>query len=258
MEVGKCHLCGESKELPDSHVWPRFAYKRYASDLSKGGRFADLFTMTLHNKQYTCFWFCTDCERIIGATEDSTARLCVRIEDAPEADQPYDENLLRFTTSISWRTLKYCQDKQNSALESKWEAAKRWKQYIRGTRGGVGPFTQHIYLINDNPHGFDKFLGGVVSPDNSLVLSQIGPLLIVGHLEPNLLSSDEKSIWRRSQILHTWGNITPLRKWVFGNGDPKHHNVTVRFVIMLGSNQHTVLTKVTSANWSGLAKPTVP
>ena len=255
METGKCHLCGKMKYLHDSHVWPKFAYKRYAADVAKGGRFADLFTMTLHNKQYTLYWFCTDCEEKIGVSESSTARLCSRIEEDPDASQPYDENFLKFASSMSWRTLKfYHQDKPNSQIERKWHAAKIWKQHIRGTRGGVSPFSQHVFVINDNPHGFDKFIGGMVAPDNSLVLSQIGPLLIVGQLMPELLSVEDKAVWRASQIPQPGGTVKPLRRWVTGY-DPKSRNITVRIAFILGLNQQDVLGKVASANWSGKSKP---
>ena len=59
MAIGTCHLCGQRRELVKSHVWPSFAYKRYVSDLKKGGQFFDLQTGNRNaQRQYTQPWFC--------------------------------------------------------------------------------------------------------------------------------------------------------------------------------------------------------
>jgi hypothetical protein len=39
---GFCRLCGNEAVLVDGHIWPKFAYKRYISDLTKGGSFIAL------------------------------------------------------------------------------------------------------------------------------------------------------------------------------------------------------------------------
>jgi hypothetical protein len=254
MVTGQCHLCDQMAALQDSHVWSKFAYKRYAADQTKGGRFADLFKMELTNKQYTAFWFCEDCEKKFG--ESAAGILCQRIDEKPNATQPYDEKFLRFATSISWRTLKlHYEDKANAAIERLWKGAKQWKRYLRGTTGGINPYTQHVFVISDNIHGFDKMLGGMLVEAQSLVLSQIGPLLIVGHLKPENLSSGEKTIWRRSQIMSTGGSITPIRRWEAGRGDLESQNITIPFAYLLGVHQAVVIKKVASGDWSGLAAP---
>jgi hypothetical protein len=236
--MDKCHLCEKKRELKVSHVWPAFAYKRYVSDLTKGGRFVDLFTMTVHNKQYKQRWFCEDCEKWLCNSERSTANLCDRLEADPDANQAYDEHLLRFATSVSWRTLKlYYDDKTNAGIENLWPAANHWMRYLRGTRPGIQPYSQHIYVVNDNPQGLDKMLGGHVIEMQSLVFSQIGPLLIVGHMRPKKLSSGEMTIWKRSQLKSTGGSLKPLRVWIAGRGDLDNQNITLPFYALLASHQ---------------------
>ena len=253
MITGECHLCDEIGELQNSHVWPKFAYKHYAADQSKGGRFADLFKMRITNEQYTAYWFCKECEKKFG--ESAAGVLCDRIEKNPNAVQPYNEDFLKFVTSISWRALKlYYQDRDNGAIESLWKGAKQWKRYLRGTAGGISPYTQHVFVISNNLHGFDKMLGGMLIEAQSLVLSQIGPLLIVGHLKPERLSGGEKTIWRRSQVVSTGGSITPIRRWEAGRGDLESQNITIPFAYFLGLHQAAVVKKVVSGDWSGKAK----
>ena len=120
-QIGKCHLCGKTRVLRASHIWPQFAYKRYVADPSKGGRFVDLFTMTMHNRQYKRPWLCDECEQRFSKSETPTASLYDRLEASPDAKQPYGEYLLPFATSVSWRTLKlYYEDKSNGSIESLW------------------------------------------------------------------------------------------------------------------------------------------
>ena len=255
MEIGKCHLCGKIKELKKSHIWPQFAYKRFASNPAKGGQFADLTKQQLNNEQYTSFWFCHECEQILGKTEDYAARLCSKIEADPKKDHAYDERLLRFAVSISWRTLKYhTPGTHNRAVENKWEAAGIWKRYLRMSAPRIKSYTQHIFNVIDNPFGLEKMLGGALVREQSLVLSQIGPLLIVGHLKPQDLSAEEQITWRNSKVLSTGGSISPIREWKTGTKDPAANNITIRFTALLKSHELNVIDLASSGNWTGRAR----
>jgi hypothetical protein len=243
-EPEACHLCSKKRTLRQSHVWPQFAYKRYVSVPSKSGRFVDVFTMTVQNRQYRRPWLCDDCEQTLSRSERPIANLCDRIETDPDADQEYDEHMLRFATSVSWRTLKlYYEEKPNAAIEKMWVAAKRWKQYICGSRTGIAPFTQHTYVVNDNPQGFDKMIGGVAVPEQSLVFSQIGPLLVIGLMNPQHLSAREKAIWRPAQITSPTDTIRPLRTWIAGRGDLGNQNITLPFAGLLAGHQSHLVAK---------------
>ena len=110
MTVGPCKLCYKHRELQESHVWPRFAYKQYTSDPSKGGRFVDLGKGAAHNRQYTREWLCVECEQTLGLAEHYTARWLVRLGEHPDQPHDYDVRLLQFVTSVSWRTAVYYLD----------------------------------------------------------------------------------------------------------------------------------------------------
>lgn len=255
MVISKCHLCDKIKDLQKSHVWSKFAYKRFAADLSNGGRFADLFIQRLSNNQYTRYWFCADCEQILSTSEGEAAKLCSRIEADPEAEQAYDESLLRFATSISWRTLKaFTEDEDSGAIRSRWKAYNRWKRYLRGSRPGINPYTQHVFVVIDKAHGLDKALGGRLVPELSLVLSQIGPLFIVGQLNPSRLSIDEERTWRNSKLRATGGTISLVKKWKTGTKDPATNNITREFLELMVGHELYAMQAAVSGNWEGKKK----
>jgi hypothetical protein len=255
MEIGKCHLCDETGELRHSHVWSAFTYKRFAADQSKGGRFADLSKQRLSNVQEKRYWFCRKCEQILGNQETYAAQYCDRIMYDPLADQPYDESLLRFATSISWRTMKlYYEDQAIGGIKSRWKAYDYWKRYLRGSRPGVNPYTQHIFIVNDKIHGLHKALGGQVFEEYAYVLSQIGPLHIVGLLNPDGLSKDDQRTWRNTKLRTTGGTIRPVSVWKTGTRNPATNNITKEFTAILLSHQFKTYEKVLSGKWEGREK----
>lgn len=251
MVTGKCHLCDQTQYLQESHVWPSFGYKRFAADQSKGGRFADLLKQRLSNEQYKRFWFCTACEQNLSATENYAARLCARTGEAPHASQVYDESLLRFVTSISWRTLKFYRDHSVGRPSAKCEAYSHWKRYLRGSRSGVNPYTQHVFIINDPANIWNKLMGGTVFEEQSLVLSQIGPLLMVGHLDPKSLSVDEQETWRNSKIRRSGGMLAPIDGWVFDRVNAAENNITRAFAGCLLGHQAATVERTVSGHWEG-------
>jgi hypothetical protein len=238
---GKCHCCFEQKDLQDSHVWPKFAYKRFVANLQKGGQFVDLHKHTLSSHQYTRNWFCRECEGVLSKTEAYAVQILTKMERDPTKDHPYDERLLPFITSISWRSLKFqTAGDHPRSVEGPWKAASVWRRYLLGKQGGVKAYTQHVYNIIDNSFGLDKMLGGVVLDKWGLALSQIGPLIIVGILEPEKLTDDERAVWDNSKVRSSGGVIKPLvdwRSWKNGQGQAHRHNITRRFAFQLMSFQ---------------------
>jgi hypothetical protein len=250
MQRGLCHLCGEEKDLKESHVWSKFAYKKFVANQKKGGQFADLHEQALTNKQYTRYWFCGVCEDILGKTETYTSQLLTRMQRNPKDEHPYDERLLRFVTSISWRSLKFhVPGDHPRAVEGQWEAARIWRRYLLGKPEGIKSYTQHVFNIIDNPFGLDKMLGGALPDRSGLVLSQIGPLIIVGHLRPESLTLDERAVWDNSRVSSVGGVIKPLmdwRTWRTGKGQSHKHTITRRFTLLLKSFEMGIIERVVS------------
>src|SRR5437773_1650655 len=91
-------------------------------------------------------------------------------------------------------------------------------------------------------------------PEQSLVLSQIGPLFIVGQLEPSRLSADEQRTWRNSRLRATGGTISPIQTWKTGSKDPAANNITTQFAALLLGHEIVTMRAIASGNWVGRTK----
>lgn len=216
--TGFCKLCGQSAELQDSHVWPRFGYKRYVSDPKKGGQFFDVHQQTMHNKQRRYFWFCKTCEHVIGRGEHSAAEFCNALDKAPTAAHLYDRLLLQFAVSLSFRTLLMSLEEGISAPNEVLTAARRrWRDFLLGKTHSLGPHTQHAIIVFDASGGHQhKAIGGQVVEPLNLVCTQFGPLFFAGLLGRGGLTAQDRAAWAVSQLLPQGGSITPISAWRVG------------------------------------------
>lgn len=144
---GQCHLCDEFAELEESHAWPKFAYKDYAADLSKGGQFLELGQGKLDNHQFTYHWFCRSCEERLGHSETYAAQLLRRFCHQPDSPVEYDERLLYFAVSISWRGVRAVQEQRGALPVGVTAACRKWKQFLRGDARRVEPFSNTLLLF---------------------------------------------------------------------------------------------------------------
>src|SRR5262249_5491176 len=130
------------------------------------------------------------------------------------------------------------------AVEGPWDAARAWRRYLLGKSGGIGAYTQHVFNIIGNPFGLEKMLGGAVPDRSGLVLSQIGPLIMVGILEPEKLTPEERAVWGNSQVRASGGVIKPLmnwKTWRTGIGLAHKHTITRRFTLLLKSFELAII-----------------
>lgn len=219
MAIGTCQLCGRRREIVDSHVWPKFAYKKFVANLSKGGQFVDVVAGNRNaQKQRTRPWFCEPCDRdVLGTNEKYAAEFCDRLARAPTGVHDYDERLLRFAVSISWRTVKsFSGSRTSNWVDAVAGASRRWKDYLRGKKPRVGPYTQHLFIVFDPDASMHKGLGGQVFVAERLVLSQIGPLFIIALLDRSHLSVTDLDIWSQSKLGEGGGTIKPISSWRVG------------------------------------------
>lgn len=122
MEV--CALCNETKKLQDSHLIPKWIYKRLQKSLQGRKDPVQVFggAAFATSAQVKGYLLCDDCERLFGEKEDYIARLTgennrrlnnlinsddrkgvkhVQIIELPDTIKT--ENLIYFATSIIWR-----------------------------------------------------------------------------------------------------------------------------------------------------------
>jgi hypothetical protein len=170
--------------------------------------------MKVHNRQYWRYWFREGCEGAFAET--FAANLCDQLEANQTDPFDYGERLLRFAVSISWRTLKLDMERGISVGNNARAAGRHWKDYLRGARPDVGQYSQHLFVAFDPNECWHKGLGGHVFSNSDLVLSQIGPLNIVGLFGRGYLSQKDRRIWNSSQLRRGGGTITPIFLWLPG------------------------------------------
>jgi hypothetical protein len=220
MMSSKCRLCAKSKTLQESHIWPRFAYKRYASDLARGGQFYDLGKMRVTNQQYKEYWFCSDCEQALGRDENNVRSLCERIESGKPSPFDYNASLLRFLASVSWRVAMFdLTGGEAGKPRACGDALKKWRRFLLGRCRDVGMYTQHLFVAVDPKGVMHRRLGGQILAEQHVVVSQVGPLTIAGLLGRAHLafSARERAIWEQSKVSRDGGTIQPLDYWRVGS-----------------------------------------
>lgn len=241
MSVGHCRLCDQKRELVCGHVWPKFAYKRFISSPGKGGSFIDVQEMKVSNRQVTRDWFCKHCDGIeLGVAESDMGRFCGELNKRPEQIHRYPATFLRFLTSVSWRVSMYHMEGATSqqARDLLKAPNKRWKQFLKGERGDIRPYSQHVFICFDPELGLDRGLGGEVYPTKKLVFSQVGPLFIVGLLHRNQLSRKDIDVWSHSEITSEAGNIKPIESWNEGK------EITKAFADVLRKHESTIKVRI--------------
>lgn len=220
MKHGVCQLCRERRDLVEGHVWPRFAYKKYASNRETGGSFLELGGLKLSNRQVKRNWFCQACDRdVLGPVEHYAAQFCDRVERAPDRSHEYDERLLRFAASISWRVAKFYMERPNTRIANDIlrKPCKRWKDHMLADNVDLRPYSQHLFFVFDREAGLHNGLGGGPLADENLILSQVGPLFVVGLLGRKQLSLADIEVWSRSQLFAEGGTVAPITEWRVGD-----------------------------------------
>lgn len=146
-----CALCGRKAKLCNSHPIPKFvvdwmkesSYAGYIRDPNEPNK--PLQDIPHPPK------LCSDCEGSLGKSEQCFAERIFKpfvFQEASEFD--YEEWLLRFAVSISWRRVAGAQFLAGEVTEKTrlrfLEAERIWRDYLLGKRTDAGPYTQHLLL----------------------------------------------------------------------------------------------------------------
>jgi hypothetical protein len=210
----KCKLCDRMKAIQESHVWPRFVYKRFVS--GAGGQFLDLTDLTWDSKQVVRPWFCWDCEQQIGKSEDRTARLLASLTADPDSPVEYGPWLLRFAVSMSFRiSTFFAEERSELQCETVRSAMRRWRRFLLDRERSVGVYTQHAFIPFDKENKLQRAIAGNVWPERGMVFSQVGPLFVVGLYDRKRLSLSDLRAWNE-QMIRGEGRLSPLREWRVG------------------------------------------
>lgn len=202
-------MCGQKSEIVESHVWPRFAYKAYASDLDRGGEFVDLMKMRPHNWQYKFNWFCSQCEGRFS--ENYASRFCRNLADGDLPEYEYDIQLLSFLVSVSFRLVKFVYGTR-LLDDAVIPAMKAWKDFLLGKKRDVGQFTQHLFVLGGGPQA----LGCKLDGERRYIYGMIGPLHLFGVLNRRSLGLSELRVLDQSRVLVRGGTLQPVTQFRVG------------------------------------------
>lgn len=217
---GFCRLCGNEEILVDGHIWPKFAYKRYISDLAKGGSFITLERNggRTSNRQVTEYMFCAKCDNErIGDLDKSASLLCGRFDDNQTDPQPYDGKFMRFAVSLALRVaimnLQSASTPADGLLRS---ASKVWREFLLQRRKTVGALSLHAFVVYEKQIGLHKAAGARVIEEEGVILMQLGPMFMFSILSRAGMSLTDLKMWEASRLSEDGGIIAPVDEWRVG------------------------------------------
>lgn len=207
--TGRCRLCGNTPPIKNSHLLPKFGYRRYIADPKRGGSFVDLHAQREHSRQLTRGWFCAGCG---GKFAETYAANVLSQLDQNRSNLRYSKGLLRFATSLSWRACLHELDAgkpQPSNRAILRPALKKWRSYLLGKSLSVGQFTQHAFVFAPSDYPWEQRMGCEIAYAHHLVVSQIGPLVCFGLLGKKGLDRRDAKVLSQSEWTDA-GGVLPV------------------------------------------------
>jgi hypothetical protein len=214
---GECRLCRHHNQLERSHIHPRLAYKRFASE-NPGAPFLDLAELTRHNRQLRRRWFCRSCEQIFErGGETLTASWLDQVSKLTQPEYEYGPSLHTFAVSLVYR---YCLLELEDGIPStaNREMLRRpmkvWREVLLGKKKNIGIYSVHGMLVpaDDENGPWEAAVGGQVAYINGLVLTRTGPLILIGLLGKDGFSPFEARQWSATEVSNMGGRMRVVRK----------------------------------------------
>ena len=151
MPKGQCLLCAAESELQLSHVLPAFVF-RWKRESSGNGH---MRCGSSPNKRVQGGvkrrWLCTSCEGLLSCSETAFATKLFHPYTSGESTRIiYDEWLLRFCVSVSWRVLQFHKEENSlkgyepDAIAHIAQAESVWKEFLLGRQPHPEQFEQHL------------------------------------------------------------------------------------------------------------------
>jgi len=221
----RCRLCKSFSPLQNSHIIPAFVFKwlkyggaghiRHTGNMNK--RVQDGATEKL---------LCANCEALFNIWETKFSNQIFNpfCYDGKLPSITYDDWLLKFCVSVSWRSLSYMRSKTEFSHYNETQkqladhASEIWADFLLGKRKHPAQFEQHLI-----PFGPIRNIGEIIFPPNinryllrmieidtgasssaAFIFSKLGPLGLLGFVD---LQKPEQ--WSGSKIRLRGGRIHP-------------------------------------------------
>lgn len=228
MPQGICLLCDTPCDLRLSHILPKFIFRW----LKKTSATEHLRLGETPNRRaqdgWKRHWLCPSCEALFSGWETSFAkRIFHPLSRERHNSFRYDQSLLRFCASVSWRVFHFLYERDSfedypEDIRSRInDAEMAWKEFLLGRRPSPEPFQQHLLLCdpiqtpveNLSPH-INRYLMRSIemdivrAPNDRTVItySKIGRFIIVGFLR-----EERPGRWCGTKVDEQNGGIEPRK-----------------------------------------------
>lgn len=226
---GTCVFCGEKADLLQSHVLPAFVFRWLRNRSGQGYiRRADKPNIRVQDG-LKLPWLCFSCEGHFGKYEKKFATQVFHPWHNGDCRIRYEEWMLKFAVSISWRVLKYARYRNPSATYSEEQnqlmdaAEVRWRAFLMGEVPHPDMFEQHLLIfdfvettsIADLPSNFNRFMTGAVDLDivgsnkSLMTFAKMGRFIIFGIIQKGPNSWEGTKIHVREGLIKPGKFVVP-------------------------------------------------
>jgi hypothetical protein len=229
--LGTCAFCGENDNLAESHVLPAFVFL-WLRGRSGIGHMRQTDNPNKRVQDGLKFhWLCLKCEGQFSHYERAFATKVFYPRHEGQHNCDYDDFLLKFCVSISWRVLKFARGRNSDAIYTSEQirlmedAELRWKMFLQGKVPHPEKFEQHLLIfdlvdstnIQNLPINFNRFMTGAVTLDivgskkSLMTFAKMGKFTVFGIIQkgPNK--------WEGTKI-HVKSGLLRPRKFVIPAG----------------------------------------
>ncbi len=210
-----CRLCEADDKLEISHIAPKFIYKWLKETSATGFIRCGLEPNKRVQDGFKQEFLCPKCEDLFCEWETEFSKTVFHPLVSKQAHNfRYSEWMLNFTTSLSWRVLKYIQEKHelphfNDSMKTEVEnALQKWERFLLGREPHPGKFQQHVIPLDkidsatkSLPLNINRYLlrsvdlDVVTSGKQAYVYIKLPYLLIIGFIK-----IDRPNDWKGTKV----------------------------------------------------------
>lgn len=226
---GICAFCNAEARLRDSHVLPAFVF-RWLRGRSGTGHMRQTDNPNRRVQDGLKLpWLCSDCEARFSRYETAFATKVFHPWHAGTYKLPYDNWLLKFCVSVSWRVLRYARGRNPDTTYTEDQEAlmddadARWRAFLLDEEPHPGAFEQHLLIFDmiedttvpDLPSNINRFLTGavtldIVGSDRSLMtFAKMGRFTIFGIIQKGSLRWEGTKVHVKHGLLKPGKVVVP-------------------------------------------------
>jgi hypothetical protein len=227
---GACGFCGQYARLRDSHVLPAFVY-RWLRNRSGTGHIRLSENPNRRVQDGLKFkWLCEACETKFSKFETAFATKVFHPWNAGIQSVAYDDWMLKFCVSVSWRVLKYAYGRNKQATYSSEQkllvqaAEEKWRDFLNDNAIHPGAFEQHLLIadvmestsIRDLPTNINRFMTGAITLDivgsdrSMMTFAKLGRFMIFGMIQKGPNKWEGTKVHVRHGVLKPGKFIVPI------------------------------------------------